>query len=90
MVGTASASVLIIATVLSARFEMLCCLERFPMHPYRNVSVAGLIDDTPTGSTAHGRLNTNSFLIIPGSMEVEEEKKKEEQEKQGEKEGEKR
>ncbi|OAD53571.1 Visual system homeobox 1 [Eufriesea mexicana] len=29
-------------------------------------SVAGLIDDTPTASTAHGRLNTNSLLIIPG------------------------
>ncbi|KYN38103.1 hypothetical protein ALC56_07503 [Trachymyrmex septentrionalis] len=109
MVRTASASVLVIAAVLSARFEMLCCLERFPMHPYRStmfsilpnnhgatdsfslallkivsgsgkecrtiapykpysaiMSVASLIDDTPTGSTAHGRLNTNSFLIIPG------------------------
>jgi hypothetical protein len=36
MMGTASASVLIIAAVLSAGFEMLCRLERFPMHPYRS------------------------------------------------------
>lgn len=36
MMGTASASVLIVATVLAAGFQMLRCLERFPMHPYRS------------------------------------------------------